>query len=113
MVSSRVELMTYVFYDIEDDRVRGKIADACLDYGLARLQYSVFVGPLSKNRREEVFTRLLDLLGEKGGKLIMQPVCESDVRLCRQTEQRKKQGSRNAKSALPASSALPTGREPA
>ena len=113
MVSSRVELITYVLYDIENDRIRGKVADACLDYGLARLQYSVFVGPLSKNRREEIFARLLDLLGDEAGKLIMQPVCESDVRLCRQTEQRRKPGAKKAKGSLSAPTSLPAGRESA
>lgn len=105
-----MELITYVLYDIEDDRVRGKVADACLDYGLARLQYSVFVGPLSKNRREEIFARLLDLLGEEAGKLIVQPVCESDVKLCRQTEQRKKPDAKKAKGKPPATASLPTSK---
>lgn len=38
--TSRVLLI----YDIENDRVRGKIADACIDYGLDRVQFSAFVG---------------------------------------------------------------------
>jgi CRISPR-associated protein Cas2 len=94
-----MELMTYVFYDIEKDRIRAKIADACLDYGLERLQYSVFIGPLSRNRREEIFARLQDLLGDHAGKLIMQPVCESDVRLCRQASAGRSAGRANADGA--------------
>lgn len=39
----------YVFYDIPDDRIRLKVADALKDYGLLRLQKSVFVGQLSRN----------------------------------------------------------------
>ena len=33
---------TYVIYDIVKDRIRKKIADVCLDYGLKRIQYSSF-----------------------------------------------------------------------
>lgn len=36
-----------VIYDIPHDGTRQKVADACLDYGLARVQYSAFCGDLS------------------------------------------------------------------
>ena len=39
-------------YDISDDRIRTKIADACLDYGLDRFQYSAFYGNISRNYQE-------------------------------------------------------------
>jgi len=32
-----------VIYDIVDDGLRSKVADTCLDYGLARIQYSAFL----------------------------------------------------------------------
>ncbi len=76
-----VELLTFVFYDVANDRIRGRIADACLDYGLRRVQFSVFIGPLSRNRREEIFDRLCDLLGEGVGCIVIQPLCENDVRV--------------------------------
>jgi CRISPR-associated protein Cas2 len=47
-----------VLYDIPDDRVRYKVAEACKDYGLERIQYSAFSGYLSRNRREEFALRL-------------------------------------------------------
>jgi len=30
---------TLLIYDIPSDRLRGKVANACLDYGLERIQY--------------------------------------------------------------------------
>ncbi len=36
-----------VCYDIENDRKRKKIADKLLEYGLERVQYSVFMGVFS------------------------------------------------------------------
>jgi CRISPR-associated protein Cas2 len=74
------ELRTFVIYDIVDDRLRTKIADACLDYGLRRVQYSAFAGPLSRNLREELFLRLRSVLGTQVGKILVQPVCEKDAR---------------------------------
>ena len=35
---------TILIYDIPDDRLRSKVADACLEYGLDRIQYSAFLG---------------------------------------------------------------------
>jgi len=37
-----------VTYDIESDRLRKKVADKILAWGLERVQYSVFMGPVSK-----------------------------------------------------------------
>jgi CRISPR-associated protein Cas2 len=47
-----------ILYDIPDDKVRYKVAEACKDYGLERIQYSAFLGHLNGNRREELALRL-------------------------------------------------------
>ncbi|NJP07452.1 MAG: CRISPR-associated endonuclease Cas2 [Chloroflexaceae bacterium] len=44
-----------LIYDIPNDRIRGKVADACLDYGLQRVQYSAFAGDLSKSHQRALF----------------------------------------------------------
>jgi CRISPR-associated protein Cas2 len=73
------ELRTFVIYDIVEDKTRTKIAEACLDFGLVRIQYSAFAGALNRNKREELFLRLRDILGDDLGKILVQPVCEKDV----------------------------------
>jgi len=73
------ELRTFLIYDIVDDKLRAKIADACLDFGLVRVQYSAFAGMLNRNKREELFLRLQTILGDDLGKILLQPVCEKDV----------------------------------
>jgi len=73
------EVRTFVIYDIVEDKTRTRIADACLDFGLTRVQYSAFAGMLNRNRREELFLRLRNILGDEAGKILMQPVCEKDV----------------------------------
>jgi CRISPR-associated protein Cas2 len=73
------DVRTFVLYDIVDDKTRTRIADVCLDFGLARVQYSAFAGALNRNKREELFLRLRATLGDEIGKLLVQPVCEKDV----------------------------------
>ncbi|MCI0708666.1 MAG: CRISPR-associated endonuclease Cas2 [Chloroflexi bacterium] len=47
-----------LLYDIENDRIRGKVSNACLDYGLDRIQYSAFSGRLSRNHQEELMMQI-------------------------------------------------------
>lgn len=74
------ELRTLLIYDIEDDRIRLKISETCLDYGLARIQYSAFLGTLNRNKREELFLRLTSILDDHAGKIMLQPICHKDVK---------------------------------
>lgn len=73
------QLLTLVVYDIGDDRVRGRVANACKDYGLERVQYSAFCGALDASRRGELTARLGDTLGDEVGKILVLPVCEKDA----------------------------------
>lgn len=66
-----------VMYDISNDRVRGKVADACLDYGLDRIQFSAFYGQLGRNHWEELMMKMEMLLGDAAGKIELIPVNES------------------------------------
>jgi len=54
-----------IFYDIENDRIRKKVADKLQEEGLERIQYSVFVGPLSTVRKEVIATELAALLDKQ------------------------------------------------
>lgn len=58
-----------LIYDIPDDRTRQKIADACLDYGLQRVQYSAFIGTLSRSYQRELFTEVQRRLGKQPGNI--------------------------------------------
>ena len=69
-----------VIYDIENDKIRLKISETCLDYGLVRIQYSAFLGALNKNKREELFLKLSSILDDNTGKILLQPICNRDVK---------------------------------
>ena len=75
-----------VLYDIQLDRIRTKISDACLDYGLERIQFSAFAGKLTRNKREELWLRLQTILKDFPGKILVQPVCEKDVKAATSVE---------------------------
>ncbi|MBP8003250.1 MAG: CRISPR-associated endonuclease Cas2 [Chloroflexi bacterium] len=76
-------------YDIPNDRARTKIADACLDYGLDRIQYSAFAGNISRNLQEELFLKTRRILGKKPGNIQLIPICTTDWgnRLCHMKEE--------------------------
>jgi CRISPR-associated protein Cas2 len=67
-----------VVYDIPDDRVRGKIADYCLDYGLDRIQYSAFLGDLARTYQEELILRIGQKLEDRPGKVQLFVICKRD-----------------------------------
>ena len=67
-----------VIYDIPDDRVRTKIAELCLDYGLDRIQYSAFVGKLGSMHRRELMARIQRKIGRKAAKVQLISVAEED-----------------------------------
>jgi CRISPR-associated protein Cas2 len=62
-------LITLFVYDITDNRIRTKIAQFCLDYGLKRIQYSAFLGSLTSNRQQELWLKCRRKLGDKPGNL--------------------------------------------
>jgi CRISPR-associated protein Cas2 len=74
-------MQTLVVYDIPNDRARTKIADACLDYGLDRIQYSAFLGDLQRTHQEELLKKIAKQLGKKAGKVHLFAICEKDWRL--------------------------------
>jgi CRISPR-associated protein Cas2 len=69
-----------LIYDIEDDKLRTRTADICMNYGLERIQFSAFFGRLNRNRRQELSLRLQSELGNKSGRLRMIPICEQDLK---------------------------------
>ena len=75
-----------VIYDVPEDRARTRVSEACLDYGLERVQFSAFRGRLSRNKREELFLRLQVILEDKAGKVLVQPICDKDLKATRTIE---------------------------
>lgn len=63
-----------LIYDIPHDGTRQKVADACLDYGLDRIQYSAFLGPLTNAQQRELFSEVRKRLGRREGNIQLFPL---------------------------------------
>jgi len=72
-------MQTLVIYDVPSDKIRNKIADVCLDYGLTRIQYSAFLGQTTENRREEILGKIKRQLGNQEGNVQMFVMCDKDL----------------------------------
>jgi len=62
--------------------VRNRFGEVCKDYGLARTQWSLFEGPMTRNRREELWARLSKMLmaAEGGGRAAVYPIGQREAR---------------------------------
>ena len=74
------EVSLVLIYDIEEDRLRTRVADICLDYGLERIQFSAFFGRLNRNRRQELSLRVQAEIGNRSARVRVIPVCEDDLK---------------------------------
>jgi CRISPR-associated protein Cas2 len=72
---------TLVVYDIPSDKLRNRVAEACKDYGLERIQWSAFLGDLNVTRRRELELRLRRTLGRAPGNIQVYPICDKDMNL--------------------------------
>lgn len=68
-----------VVYDIEDDQIRNKISDYCLDKGLERIQYSCFLGEMTRALAKDLAVKCKRKLGGNPGKIRLVPVCDKDL----------------------------------
>ncbi len=85
-----------VVYDIPEDRLRAKVADICLDYGLERIQFSAFVGNLAPSHQQELMMKVRKRVGKREANVQLFPLCERDWEkriTCIQAKKEKETGS--------------------
>lgn len=70
--------MTFVIYDISDTKIRNKVAEMCLDYGLLRIQLSAFEGYMTAARRIELARRIQTVLKQDQGEVQIITCCKAD-----------------------------------
>jgi CRISPR-associated protein Cas2 len=71
-------MLTWLVYDISSDRTRDRVAQRCLNFGLYRVQKSVYLGDLPSNRLEEVLLMSQELLDPRTDSLYAFPMCRAD-----------------------------------
>lgn len=74
------DTLVWVLYDITDNKVRSKVAKLSKEAGLYRVQKSVFLGTIERNRLDELHMRIEDLMDEDTDSVYIFPMCEPDFK---------------------------------
>ena len=67
-------MLVWVIYDITEDRARQKVSDRCKNYGLYRVQKSVFLGDLNSNDRDSLGIECEELIDTDRDSLYIFPM---------------------------------------
>lgn len=76
----QTETLVWVIYDISEDRPRAKVAKLCKEAGLYRVQKSVFLGTIERNRLDELSLQIDDYMNEETDSVYIFPLCEPDFK---------------------------------
>ncbi len=66
-----------ICYDIVEDDIRTAISNICKDFGLDRIQYSVFLGKLNKTQLNEIKHRFNDTITSGNANIHIVFICNS------------------------------------
>lgn len=73
-------MIVWVMYDIKKDRNRSKVSKICEKAGLYRVQYSVFLGTLEKNEKDELKLEIEELIDEEKDSVYIFPMSKNELR---------------------------------
>lgn len=71
-------MLTWLIYDISNDRNRNNVIKRCKNAGLYRVQYSVFLGDVETNRIDELFLECEEIINKDTDSLYIFPMCKDD-----------------------------------
>ena len=69
-------MLTWVVYDITDNRKRDGVIKICKGYGLYRVQKSVFLGNLNRNELDSVALECKEVIDEDTDSVYVFPMCD-------------------------------------
>ena len=75
-----MSVLTWIIYDIVENKPRTRLAKICKQFGLQRVQKSVFLGKLESNRFDELTQQCRDLIDEKQDSVYIFPFCQEDFK---------------------------------
>ncbi len=73
-------MIAWVLYDIEDDKVRTKVAKLCKQAGLYRVQFSVFLGTIDTNQKDTLELQIAELIDEEKDSIYIFPMSKSELK---------------------------------
>lgn len=77
------DTLVWIIYDIVRDKPRTKIAKHCKEAGLHRVQKSVFLGTIARNRLDELRLQIEALTNLDVDSVYIFPMCDEDFRKVR------------------------------
>lgn len=66
-------------YDIEQDKARTKIAKLCKQAGLYRVQFSVFLGSIERNRLDSLQLQIEELINAERDSVYIFPMSKTEL----------------------------------
>jgi CRISPR-associated protein Cas2 len=72
--------LVWIIYDIKENAKRTRIAKACKNKGLYRVQKSAFLGTLNKNQIDELKIMCEDIISPDEDSIYIFPMCEDDFK---------------------------------
>jgi CRISPR-associated protein Cas2 len=73
-------MITWILYDIKNDRARNRTARYCKQAGLYRVQYSAFIGNLEPQQRDTLRLQLENEIDEDEDKVYILPMGRDDLK---------------------------------
>lgn len=74
------ETLVWILYDIVENKSRTKVAKLCKEAGLYRVQKSVFLGTIERNRLDELRLAIEEFTDEQVDSIYIFPMCEPDFK---------------------------------
>lgn len=71
-----------IFYDIIETNIRNKVIDILFDLGFKRVQFSVFLGEISKKKKKRLTEKLYSSIDKDRDSLYIFNLCEVDFKNC-------------------------------
>jgi CRISPR-associated protein Cas2 len=72
-------MIAWVLYDIENEKVRNKVAKLCKQAGLYRVQFSVFLGTIDVSRKDALTLQIKSLMDVNKDSVYIFPMTKSEL----------------------------------
>lgn len=73
-------MLVWCIYDITETKIRNKIVKLVQEYGLYRVQKSVFLGNIEKNDLDEIILQSEELINKETDSVYIFPMCKKDFK---------------------------------
>nr|MDQ2695630.1 CRISPR-associated endonuclease Cas2 [Pseudomonadota bacterium] len=76
----QTDTLVWIIYDITINSIRSKVAKRCKEAGLYRVQKSVFLGSIERNRLDELRMQIEELMDKNTDSVYIFPLCQPDFK---------------------------------